>query len=388
MRASILGSLALLLAATALAQQEPPNLDPRAVRDHRAFVEQRFTNKAPEVGALGPDLQLQTPDGELRDLRDLTREGHTVLVLGCLTTPPFLRNVAAMEALERDFAPRGVRFLYVYKALAHPEYHHWIAPFTAEERRLQAAEAARGLGTRIPWLVDRMDNALLRVLGHAPNAELLIGPGSRIVGRRAWNDPAALRAELAELVGAPERATRAEDLDLPRIAPPPTETRGIVQRPRTTQAMRPLRVELLDGGDKPLYAKPRIEAEMGFFDDPELSGAGKVYLGFHLDPLHQMHWNGRAESPTFGITSPEALRITPTQGAASKVDIEADSDPREFLVDLEAERLDLPFDLTFAYEVCDAGRTFCEKVRQEYRIHLEWDRDGGSVLARGPLRKR
>ena len=41
-----------------------------------------------------------------------------------------------------------------------------------------------------------------------------------------------------------------------------------------------------------------------------------------------------------------------------------------------------------SYEVSDAAGSFCEAVTQEYRVDLEWDRDGGSVFARGPLRKR
>ena len=57
-----------------------------------------------------------------------------------------------MEALYRDYEPRGVRFLYVYKALAHPELNGYVRPVTLEERLMHVAEAKRALGTEIVWL--------------------------------------------------------------------------------------------------------------------------------------------------------------------------------------------------------------------------------------------
>ncbi len=63
-----------------------------------------------------------------------------------------MRNVPSLETVERDYAPQGVRFYYVYKALAHPEYNGYVAPYTLEDRLMHVAEAERTLGSRIPWL--------------------------------------------------------------------------------------------------------------------------------------------------------------------------------------------------------------------------------------------
>ena len=39
-----------------------------------------------------------------------------------------------METIYLDYAPKGVKFFYVYKALAHPEYERYVTPFTQDER--------------------------------------------------------------------------------------------------------------------------------------------------------------------------------------------------------------------------------------------------------------
>lgn len=44
----------------------------------------RFAN-APQVGDMVPDLTIVDRDGAPVNLRELTRENYTVLVLGCLT---------------------------------------------------------------------------------------------------------------------------------------------------------------------------------------------------------------------------------------------------------------------------------------------------------------
>jgi hypothetical protein len=41
-----------------------------------------------------------------------------------------LRNVSGLEAIERDYSDRGVKFYYIYKALAHPENNGYVTPFT------------------------------------------------------------------------------------------------------------------------------------------------------------------------------------------------------------------------------------------------------------------
>ena len=42
-----------------------------------------------------------------------------------------------------------MKFYYVYKALAHPQYNHYINPFSIEERLMHVQEARRTLGTKL-----------------------------------------------------------------------------------------------------------------------------------------------------------------------------------------------------------------------------------------------
>ena len=62
-----------------------------------------------------------------------------------------------METVERDFAPKGVKFYYIYKALAHPETNSYVAPFTQDERLMHVKEAERAIGSRFQWLCDTID---------------------------------------------------------------------------------------------------------------------------------------------------------------------------------------------------------------------------------------
>ena len=119
-----------------------------------------------------------------------------------------------METIFTDYSPLGLRFYYVYKALAHPELNDYITPFTLEERLMHIEEAKRTIGTEIPWLADNMDNTLKRALGDVPNAELVISPEGRVATRRAWSDPTALRRDLEELVAPVDNPTAVSDLDM------------------------------------------------------------------------------------------------------------------------------------------------------------------------------
>ena len=57
--------------------------------------------------------------------------GSLVVINGCLTCPKFLRSYAGMEALARDHAGNeALRFVYLYKTLAHPENDGFVQACT------------------------------------------------------------------------------------------------------------------------------------------------------------------------------------------------------------------------------------------------------------------
>jgi hypothetical protein len=284
-----------------------------------------------------------------------------------------------LETVYRDFAPRGVKFYYIYKALAHPETNGYVAPLTLHERLMHVKEAGRTLGSEIPWICDTMANDLKHALGDAPNSEFLIDPQGKVAVRRAWSNPAELRGDLERLVGAVERPTTVADLDLKPAAPPQAAKTGVVPRLKMPGPMQALKIEPAMISLEPFYVKLRAEAESSV----TTSGSGKLYLGFHLDPLYGVHWNNLAEPLTFEVKSSGGIKISPASGTAPRVEVEADADPREFLLDIAAGRRSESFEVTVKYFACNDQEGWCKPVTQQYTVHLEFDRDGGNARRGG-----
>ncbi len=290
-----------------------------------------------------------------------------------------------METLLRDYGPEGVEFFYVYKTLAHPGLNGYVQPLTLAERLMHIAEAKRALGTEVTWIADNMDNELKRALGDVPNAELVIDPEGKVVARRAWSDPSALSADLERLVGPVDDPTSVADLDMP--APDyyePTVATGVVPRLQLPGRMQPLEIELTDSvNDLPAYAKLRVEAGPGVLEE----GKGQLYLGFVLDPIYRVHWNNLAPQPEYSIASPEGVELNPATATFPEVEQEADADPREFLVEINADHPpsegEEPLELTVTYYACDNDNTWCIPVTQSYEISLVADPDGGRAFGRG-----
>ena len=244
---------------------------------------------------------------------------------------------------------------------------------------MHARQAQKQLGATIPWLVDAMDNRLKHALGDRPNSDFIIDPEGKIVRKRDWSYPAEVRKDLEKLVGKVKRITKEEDIKLTLELPPKSPApRGIVkriERPRMSAiAMEPL----VDPKGLPFYAKLRAEAD----SDLLTSGKGKVYLGFHLDPFHEAHWNNLTEPLRYQIEAPVGVHINKRDGQSPKVKPTSDADPREFLLEVEAWPEDKPIVLTVTYSAC-VGEKTCHAVQQRYVLNRKRDRDGGGARGEG-----
>jgi hypothetical protein len=341
--------------------------------------EREFLRSKPSINDPLPDVTIYAADGSPFKTADL--KGHyTVLTFGCLTCPPSIWNIAGLEAVHRDYSPKGVRFYFIYKALAHPELAgNFVQPFTLDERLAQARQAEKQFGTKIPWVVDAMDNRLKHALGDRPNAQFLINPEGVIVRKRAWANPGEVRKDLEELVGPVERITQVEDLNLTLGLPPesPAE-RGVVKRiPRPKMAALAMEPKIDPKG--PLFfAKLRAEADARLLAD----GEGQLYLGFHLDPLHNAHWNNLTKPLSFQIEKADGVKLDQWESSAEKVSVASDADPREFLLTVGAWPEDQPLRLTVTYFAC-VGEEACHAVRQEYVLYRRRDPDGGGARGAG-----
>jgi len=87
-----------------------------------------------------------------------------------------------------------------------------------------------------------------------------------------------------------------------------------------------------------------------------------MYVGFHLDPLYRVHWNNEAPPMQFEITAPDGVSITPSKVVGPDPEADADADPREFLLEVDAADAGGTVDLQVKYFACDDALTFCVPV--------------------------
>lgn len=272
-----------------------------------------------------------------------------------------------------------MKFYYIYKALAHPENNGYITPFTLQERLMHVKEARRTLGSKIPWLCDTMDNKLKHALGNAPNSEFLIGPDLKVVAKRLWSDPDQLRRDLERLVGKVSPPTRVSDLNMKTQPPPKVAARGVVQRPELPRDLKALRIEpVTKEGGEPFYAKLRAEADSRLLS----SGAGTLYLGFHLDPIYKVHWNNLTKPIKVTLEPPQGMKLARTTLEGPKVKEPADIDPREFLLEVSGAKTRQPLKVSVFYFACNDEAGWCKPIKQEYLVYLQSDPDAGWRMRR------
>ena len=243
---------------------------------------------------------------------------------------------------------------------------------------MHLAEARRTLGGEIPWLCDSMNNDVKHALGNAPNSEFIIAPNGRIARKRLWCDPNRLRKDLIELVGPVARVTTVADLNLRTAPPPKVAASGVVKRLSRSREMKALKVEPRSTKDaQPFYAKLRVEAD----DDLRTRGKGRMYLGFHLDPLYHVHWNNLTEPIHVKLSAPSGVTLSKTTLRGPKPSEPADIDPREFLIDVVTGGKPGPIEVEVRYFACNDEQGWCKPVKQEYTISFTEDPDAGWVMS-------
>jgi hypothetical protein len=227
-------------------------------------------------------------------------------------------------------------------------------------------------------LCDTIENDLKHALGDRPNSEFVIDPDGKLVAMRDWSNPTTLRKDLEELVGAVKNPTRVSDLDLKIETTAKPAVSGVVKRVSLPGQGQALLVEPQES-KTPYYVKLRAEADQ----DLLRSGKGKMYLGFHLDPIYHVHWNNLAKPLSWSTAVTEEVTLTPAEGTGPKVEAKSDIDPREFIVDVDADRDAGPFEVTVKYFACNDEQGFCIPVTQTYVVNLKQDRDGGQARRSG-----
>lgn len=232
--------------------------------------------------------------------------------------------------------------------------------------------------TEIPWICDSMDNTVKLAFGPEgrgapPNGEFVLDPEGKVVRKYFWSNPARLRKDLGELVGASKTVTKVEDLPFRFQPEPRTVASGVVKPLKLPAGLQPLKITPQES-PQPYFAKLRAEATRSVMQ----SGRGKLYLSVNLDPLYKVHWNNEAGKVSIAIKVPKGVTVTPADMQSGEVKAKADVDPRQFLVDIGGTRTDEPLEISVTYIACDDAETFCSKVTQNYTVMLSRDAHGGS----------
>jgi hypothetical protein len=217
-----------------------------------------------------------------------------------------------------------------------------------------------------------MTNDLKHAFGDRNNSEFVISPEGKVLIARAWSNPDQLREDLEELVGKSDTLTEVSDLERPmkkKVAEESKVARGIVPWVDRPSGAQPLKVTAhAIKGDQPLYLKVRAEAA----GDLTRDGKGTLHLAFRLDPIHHVHWNNLAAPLRFEIPAPEGVSVEPSTVEAEKVTlVEADSDPREFLIEVDRGDSKEPLELKVNYFACDDDNRWCNAVTQTFSIGWE-----------------
>ena len=327
--------------------------------------------------SLSASLKVYNSKGKKMKLNSLFKNKPTVVVSGCLTCPVFLRTYPNVEAVYQDFKDK-VDFYFLYKTLAHPENNEYIQPITIKERLMHVEEAKRKLQTKVPWLADPMTNEVSSTFGLTPNSEFLFDSYGAIQYMNTWSNANELRLKLHEMVGKSDKVTSVSSLNLPEIVTKSTPSEKVITRIKVEETLTPIVVEVKDNSINPHYVKLRAEVTKELLH----TGLGKLYLGFHLDPIHHVHWNNLVDPLKYEITLAKGIKIEKFIGEAQKVSQTSDSEPREFFIEVNNWKLEDQLPIKITYFACDDEDKWCKIVVQNYILTLKTDTFAGGVIGR------
>jgi hypothetical protein len=325
-------------------------------------------------------INTQSIEVKLRSI--VAMNDFTVLAMGDLTNPLFLSSYRSIEAAAKDYSAKSVSFFYIYRYLSHPENHEYVQPFNLLERMRHVQDAVRLLHTQIPWVCDTMDNEAARALEYQANTLFIFNKDG--VEEYAGNitDETGFRSALKELAGTTETRTLPKTMSPPDIVPINMPEAQVIERveinPKQDQFL-PLQVIPLKSRT-PFFVKMRAEASKGLLE----TGNGRIYLGFHIDPLYGVEWNNLANTLNYAIKVPHGMAVSPSINQAEKVSGHAtDPEPREFMLEARKWNLSLPLTITVSYSVHASTSKKTHNISQQYTLYLDRDPFGGSVIGRG-----
>lgn len=225
-----------------------------------------------------------------------------------------------------------------------------------------------------------MDNQVKNAFGNRNNSEFVIDPEGKIIRARQWSKEEELRGDLEELVGKVEKRTTVAELNRKPVTLPVNRAASkLVPRVDPPSGSRVLKVEAASS-DEPYYCKLRVDADSNLLR----SGTGKMRIGFHIDPIHEVHWNNLAPPLKYSFKNPDdgESTVSPATRSAPQIEPEADVAPREFLVEVNGADKSQKLEVEVSYFPCHDVDKWCKSVTQTFFISLVEDRHAGRVQSR------
>lgn len=330
--------------------------------------------KIPAAGESLPDsLMVYRANCDFVKLSSLFRKKYTVIVTGCLTCPLFGRSYSGIDALYLDYFSK-VKFYYLYKTLAHPEINGYIQPITIAERLMHITEAEEKLQTRVPWLIDPMTNEVSDAFGLGANSVFMFDNSGKIVYSNYYSDIEELRSKLVELAGPLNRPPVGISIHSAKNQEIFNRSEYKSIRGSIKDQLVPIITVAVDT-DSIHYVKLRAEVNQNLLNE----NSGTMYLGFHLDPIHHVHWNNLVDPLKYSLLLPKGVRIKDSLGIAYRDSSASDRNPREFLLQVDNWGSTDTLPVQVVYYACDEKDRWCRVVVQKYHLILKVDPFAGNL---------
>jgi hypothetical protein len=186
---------------------------PAYYRQINRELRRAYAGQPLRVGQAAPSFRLPTVDGGQADLDQLRRDGHVVVIFGCYSAPPCVRELPEIDQLAAALPP-GLAMVFIYTREIHPNEdlpYGRFAPHDSLAAKLAVARRFRDdLGLHMTVTADDLEGPVHRAYGGLPFCAAVVRRDGLLVHRSEWASAGQLAAVIANLAEADQRLAAGE----------------------------------------------------------------------------------------------------------------------------------------------------------------------------------